>query len=90
MDDINGVLHCTSCNKMVFRMPQTRAKVAVKPQELDDGYYKQDLITRLRTRAEIRRSISSRKSVQEGKPDRIAALLEEAADALERNLDDGK
>lgn len=42
-----------------------------------------DLIERLRKRAEIRRQISTRKSVQEGKPDRIADLLEEAADALE-------
>lgn len=30
-------------------------------------------------RAEIRRSIPDRKSVQQGKPDRIADLLEEAA-----------
>ena len=43
----------------------------------------QDLIYRLRKRAEIRRQISTRKSVQEGAPDRIAELLEEAADALE-------
>ena len=42
-----------------------------------------DLIDRLRKRAEIRRQIPSRKSVQEGKPDRIADLLEEAANALE-------
>lgn len=42
-----------------------------------------DLIFRLRKRAEIRRSIHDRKSVQEGKPDRIADLLEEAALALE-------
>jgi hypothetical protein len=42
------------------------------------------LIYRLRKRAEIRRQISSRKSVQEGKPDRIADLLEEAADRLEQ------
>jgi hypothetical protein len=42
-----------------------------------------DLIYRLRKRAEIRRSIVTRKSVQEGKPDRIADLLEEAAAALE-------
>jgi len=42
------------------------------------------LVYRLRKRAEIRRSISSRKSVQEGLPDRIANLLEEAADALDR------
>lgn len=44
-----------------------------------------DLIERLRKRAEIRRQIPTRKSVQEGKPDRIADLLEEAADALENN-----
>ena len=41
------------------------------------------LIYRLRKRAEIRRQIATRKSVQEGKPDRIADLLEEAADALD-------
>jgi hypothetical protein len=41
-----------------------------------------DLVYRLRKRAEIRRQITSRKSVQEGKPDRIADLLEEAAEAL--------
>ena len=39
----------------------------------------QDLVYRLNKRAEIRRGIQSRKSVQEGKPDRIADLLEEAA-----------
>ena len=44
----------------------------------------QDLINRLRIRAQIRRSIKERKSVQEGKPDRIADLLEEAANALEK------
>ena len=44
----------------------------------------ESLIYRLRKRAEIRRSISSRKSVQEGKPDRISDLLEEAADEIYR------
>jgi len=44
----------------------------------------QDLIFRLRKRAEIRRQIPSRKSVQEGAPDRIADLLEEAANEIER------
>lgn len=44
----------------------------------------EDLVTRLRKRAEIRRQISTRKSVQEGKPDRLADLLEEAADEIER------
>ena len=60
----------------------------------------QDLVFRLRKRAEIRRQISSRKSVQEGKPDRIADLLEEAANEIDSlrkklshfydSLDDGK
>lgn len=44
---------------------------------------KEPLIYRLRKRAEIRRQITTRKSVQEGAPDRIADLLEEAATALE-------
>ena len=43
----------------------------------------QTLVERLRTRAAIRRNIKDRKSVQEGKPDRIADLLEESADRLE-------
>jgi hypothetical protein len=44
----------------------------------------EDLVYRLRKRAEIRRQISTRKSVQEGKPDRIADLLDEAADEIAR------
>ena len=43
----------------------------------------QSLVYRLRKRAEIRRQISTRKSVQEGKADRIADLLEEAANEIE-------
>jgi len=42
-----------------------------------------DLVYRLRKRAEIRRQIPSRKSVQENAPDRIADLLEEAASEIE-------
>lgn len=38
-----------------------------------------DLVYRLQKLAEIRRQIPTRKSVQEGGPDRIADLLEEAA-----------
>jgi hypothetical protein len=45
----------------------------------------QSLVFRLRKRAEIRRNIKDRKSVQEGTPDRIADLLEEAADEIERS-----
>jgi hypothetical protein len=44
---------------------------------------KEDLIYRLRKRAEIRREIPNRKSVLNNEPDRIADLLEESADALE-------
>jgi hypothetical protein len=44
----------------------------------------QSLVYRLRKRAEIRRQIADRKSVQENKPDRIADLLEEAANEIER------
>jgi hypothetical protein len=46
-----------------------------------------DLVYRLRKRAEIRRQIPTRKSVQEGSPDRIADLLEEAATEIERLKD---
>ncbi len=45
---------------------------------------KQSLVFRLFKRAEIRRQIAHRKSVQEGKPDRIANLLEEAALEIQR------
>ena len=42
-----------------------------------------DLVYRLRKRAEIRGSITTRKSVQNNEPDRIADLLFEAALAIE-------
>jgi hypothetical protein len=41
-----------------------------------------DIICRLRKRAQIRRQIPTRKSVQEGLPDRLADLLDEAADEI--------
>ena len=44
----------------------------------------QSLIFRLRKRAEIRRQIPGRLAVTEGKPDKIANLLDEAANELER------
>jgi hypothetical protein len=43
-----------------------------------------DIVYRLRKRAEIRKQIPTRKSVQEGKTDRLAALLEEAAAEIVR------
>ena len=42
----------------------------------------QSLVFRLLKRADIRRNIAHRKSVQEGAPDRLADLLEEAAAAI--------
>ena len=47
-------------------------------------YEEQSLVFRLRKRAEIRRQIATRKSVQNGEPDRLADLLEEAAEEIER------
>ena len=46
-------------------------------------YEQQSLVYRLRRRAEIRRQIPTRKSVQAGEQDRLADLLEEAADRIE-------
>jgi hypothetical protein len=42
-----------------------------------------DLVYRLRKRAEIRRQIPTRKSVLNNEPDRIADLLEESANRIE-------
>lgn len=47
----------------------------------------EDLVYRLKKRAEIRRQIPGRKSVEEGKPDRLADLLDEAAEIIERYRD---
>lgn len=56
--------------------------------EIWESYPEDSLIYRLMKRASIRRSITSRKSVQEGQPDKISDLLEEAAVELyENNLD---
>lgn len=52
-------------------------KLKIKPNE-------NDIVFRLRKRAEIRRQIPNRKSAIEGKPDRIADILEEAASEIEK------
>ena len=46
-----------------------------------------DLVYRLRKRAEIRRQIPNRKSVKDNQPDRISDLLEEAANEIEKLRD---
>ena len=45
-----------------------------------------ELVYRLRKRAEIRRQIDTRKSVQNNEPDRIADLLDESADVIEKYI----
>ena len=51
--------------------------------KLEDKQPEQEsMVVRLRKRAAIRRQIPTRKSVLEGKPDRISDLLEEAADEI--------
>lgn len=52
-------------------------------KEINKPIEDQTLVERLRIRASIRRNNTERKSVKEGKPDRISDLLEEAADHLE-------
>lgn len=49
-------------------------------------FVEQSLVFRLRKRAAIRRASADRKSVREGRPDRVADLLEEAAAEIERLL----
>lgn len=64
----------------------------LSPQECDgknclEAIYpvvNQPLVYRLRRRAEIRRQIPGRLAVVEGKPDKIANLLDEAAAEIER------
>lgn len=55
------------------RRVNTTGAIYMGEKEVDD------LVFRLIKRAEIRRQIQTRKSVQEGQPDRISDLLEEAA-----------
>ena len=72
MDEKGVIGLCTDCY-----IPEVTAPV-------DEN----DIVYRLRKRAEIRRNIKTRKSVQMGERDRLADLLDEAADEIEdmRNL----
>ena len=51
---------------------------------LIQNHVENDIVYRLKRRAEIRRQIPGRRSVQEGKADRIADLLDEAAQEILR------
>lgn len=57
----------------------------MKSNDIDNMIQKMvenDIVYRLKKRAEIRRQIPGRRSVIEGKPDRISDLLEEAAEEI--------
>lgn len=65
---------CQVCGAGVDAFSLSRHKCTPKPTGSVD-----DLVYRLAKRAEIRRQIPGRRSVENNEPDRIADLLEEAA-----------
>ena len=70
----------------IFLIPNTNQSSLQHGYETSDTtkpLNEDDLVYRLRKRADIRRSIITRKSVQNNEPDRIADLLDEAADHIE-------
>lgn len=76
---LGRILHLHKCKKETNKM-NDESHLPVDEQ---------DLVYRLRKRAEIRRQIPGRKSVEEGAADRIADLLEEAAweiEVLRKNI----
>jgi hypothetical protein len=75
--------HSTVCRPCLDRYHQHGLLFESEEQGVD-WVTEDDIVVRLQKRAEIRRSIPHRKSVVEGKPDRIAELLEEAAAAIIR------
>lgn len=64
----------TKCNKCGVWVDAFSLRHVCKPED--------DLVYRLKKRAEIRRQIPGRKSVETGEADRIADLLDEAADRI--------
>jgi len=55
-----------------------------KSATLLQKYPSSDLVYRLLKRAEIRQSLTTRKSIQENKPDRISEILQESAQELHK------
>jgi hypothetical protein len=71
------------CNQNCNQGRNCPLRTGVHKDESNLPISEQSLIFRLRKRAEIRRQIPGRKSVEEGTSDRIADLLEEAANEIE-------
>jgi hypothetical protein len=69
-------IQCEKCLSPSDCTVQCQAQVTPVPA--------QSLLYRLRKRAEIRRQIPGRLAVVENKPDKIADLLDEAANEIER------
>ena len=67
-----GLTYCSECQTLLF--VNTKDDDCPGSKIIDEN----DIVYRLRKRAEIRRQIPDRKSVQEGRPDRIDDILEEA------------
>ena len=73
--------------KAARKIVEKQAEYYQQMMQADESHLpveQQSLVFRLHKRAEIRRQIKDRKSVQEGRADRIADLLEEAAQEIER------
>lgn len=77
--DSNALRHCRAVISLYIDDLNNIETLAEVADDTDEN----SVVYRLRKRAEIRRQIQTRKSVQEGAPDRIADLLEEAAVELE-------
>jgi hypothetical protein len=77
--DASGFVH-GSGNPVLLRKIR---RMVSKVNELQN-HIENDIVYRLKRRAEIRRQIPGRRSVQEGKADRIADLLDEAAEEILR------
>ena len=78
---MNAFVKC--CNQNCNQGRNCPLRTGVYKNESELPVSEQSLIFRLRKRAEIRRQIPGRKSVEEGTPDRIADILEEAANEIE-------
>jgi hypothetical protein len=70
--------HGTVCHQCLAHYRENNLLLENDEQTVD-WVTEEDIVYRLQKRAQIRRQIPGRKSVQEGKPDRIVELLEKAA-----------
>jgi hypothetical protein len=77
--DTTSLRHCRDVIQLYINDLNDIEMFAIVEDDTDEN----SVVYRLRKRAEIRRQIQTRKSVQEGEPDRISDLLEEAANELE-------